>query len=185
MRLPPGTQFLRRLPHTYTRDKNPPETQAEGLKPLPRHQSRLRQRQRLHPQSKTLGPPSTLLHGRLGLLLPVRKDVHLSVRGIPQPLLPGFGGHAPRVPHLPPAFSDIRFPPAHVDPQGTYGLLRRRFFNHSSLPNPQRQHLQTTKTLRHGRRKTSGPRRVLLGPKNGAHRLADSEPEVPPIIGPH
>jgi len=93
MRLPPGTQLLRRLPHSHPRSENPPETQAEGLHSLPRHQSRLRQRQRLHPQSEAPSLPSTLLYGRLGLLLPVRKDVYLGVPRIPQPLLTSLSGH--------------------------------------------------------------------------------------------
>jgi len=166
MRLPTGTQLLRRLPHPHTRSKNSPETQDEGLHPLPRYQSRLRQCQHLHPQSEPLSLPRALLHGRLGLLLPVGKDLHPAVPRIPQPLLPGLSRQPPGVPNLPPAFSFICFSPTHVDPQRTYVLLRGRFFDHSSLPFPQRQHPQTTKTLQYSRRKGPRHRRVLLGPKN-------------------
>jgi len=100
MRLLTRTQLLRRLPHTHARNKNSPETQTGSLHPIPRYQSWLRQCQRLYPYSQALSLPYPLLYGQLGILLPLRGNLHPGVPGLPQNLLPGFGGHPSGFPHL-------------------------------------------------------------------------------------
>jgi len=57
----------------------------------------------------------------------------LLFQGSPNLSSPVSVGTPPGVPNLPFAFPFISFSPAHVDPQRAYGLLRRRFFDNSSL----------------------------------------------------
>jgi len=104
MRYLTSTQRLRLLPHPHARNKNPSKTQVRGLSPVPRHQSHLRQCQRLHPQGQNIGLPCPLLYGRLGVLIPFSKNMHAGIPRLPQDLLRGFCGHPTGVPNLPPSF---------------------------------------------------------------------------------
>jgi len=177
MRLFAWTQLLQRLPHPHARSKDSPETQTASLHPVPRHQGRLRQCQPLHPAGQTLGLPGPLLHGRLGVLISFRKDLHPSVPSLPQHSLHGFGRYPSGVPHLPPSLPTLSRPLAYVHTKRPYGLLRGRFLNHSGLPLLLRQNTPPTNSLPHHSSERPGPWRVLLGPQNRTHPLADPEPE--------
>jgi len=185
MPLLPRTQLLRRLPHPHARRKDSPKTQSGGLHPVSRHRSQLRQRQRLHPKGQTLGLPDSLLHGRLGILLSFRKNLHPSIPRLPQHPFPGVGRDPARVPHLPPSLSALRRPPTYVHTQRPYGLLCGQFLNHSSLPLLQRQRTPPTKSLLHHSSKGPGHRPVLLGPQNQTYPLANPEPEDTSLTCPH
>ena len=94
-------------------------------------------------------------------------------------------GLPPGVPHLPPPLPPLRRPPPRQGAQGPHDLVRRRLLRHGGLLLLQEQHTPPAGTLPYYIRKRRGHGRVLLGPKDRTHPLANSEPEDPPLYSPH
>ena len=123
MRLPPWPQHLGRSSHPHPRGQYPSETPPEGVHPLPRHKGWFRQL----PRVQTSVPPAlqkhTLIDGRLGLLLPHRKEMYTRIPRRPWHIRPSLGRDPPGLATITPSLPHLRRPRPLSHPNGRHGLV--------------------------------------------------------------